>query len=229
MENGPSYDCFSIREGTTIANANGIPGTLGCLALSREDKQFVFLTSHHVLFGAGAREQDAVWVATHDNRRTLQRAARARHGRCSIVRHDGTDIFVDCATVEFDRWLMPQECRAVPEDGKSELVPGDRVTKVGAVTGRTEGVVIDTNYSNTVRVGGRRCITPGQILIRPVVTGDIFTTDGDSGAVLRNADGAVVGLLWGIDARGYGLACPISPVLWILHLQLVQLAQKEIS
>ncbi|MCP3994237.1 MAG: hypothetical protein GY722_04105 [bacterium] len=159
----------------------------------------------------------------------MQRIARARHGRCGTVTHYGKAVFVDCASAEFDRRFVPQEYSIVPEDGESILVPGDRVSKVGAVTGSTEGIVVDTDYSDTVRVEGRRHTTPGQILVRPVVPGGMFSTDGDSGAVLRDVDGAVVGLLWGVDARGFGLACPIAPVLWILHLRLAQLAQQEIS
>ncbi len=218
-----------LRVGASIANANGIPGTLGCLALTRDDNRLVFLTSYHVLFGTGAREQDPVWVAVHDKRCLMQRVARVRHGRCGTVTHCGKDVFVDCATAEFDRRLVSQEYLFAPEDRESIIVPGDRVSKVAAVTGRTEGIVVDTSYSDTVRVEGRRRTTLGQILVRPVVPGDIFSSDGDSGAVLCNVDGVVVGLLWGVDARGFGLACPIAPVLWILHLRLVQIARKEAS
>lgn len=215
-----------ITEGAAIANAKGIPGTLGCLALTRDDDRLVFLTSHHVLFGVGAKEQNAVWLAARDNRDSMQPVARTRHGRCGTVTDSGTDIFVDCAVAEVDPRLVPQEYRIVPEGGGSTPVPGDRVSKTGAGTGRTEGIVVDTNYTDTIRVAGRKITAAGQILARPVVPGDIFSASGDSGAVLRSADGAVIGLLWGVDARGFGLACPIAPVLWVLHLYLAYITPK---
>lgn len=143
--------------------------------------------------------------------------------------HEGTQFHVDCATAELDPQFVPREFHLAPEGTESALVPGDRVSKAAAVTGSTEGIVVDTSYSDTVRAEGRRCTTPGQILVRPRAAGDVFSADGDSGAVLRNADGAVVGLLWGVDARGFGLACPIAPVLWVLQLRLVQFEQQETS
>lgn len=218
-----------LRDGATIVNANGVHGTLGCLALTQDNNQLVFLTSYHVLFGAGAREQDGVWHAVYDSRRPLQRIARTRHGRSGTVTYRGMNIFVDCATAEPDRQLVSPECRLVADDGESIVGPGDRVTKVGAATGCTEGIVVDTNYSDMIRIEGRRYATSNQILVQPVVAGDIFSNDGDSGAVLRNVDGAIVGLLWAVDARGFGLACPIAPVLWLLHLRLAHLAQQETS
>jgi hypothetical protein len=56
--------------------------------------------------------------------------------------------------------------------------------------------------------------------VRPRAPGDTFTAAADSGAALRDEAGAVIGLLWGADARGYGLACPIAPVLRLLHVRL---------
>ena len=225
--NLPAMD--DIREGAAIVNANGITGTLGCFALTRNDHQLVFLTSHHVLFGSGAREQEGVWLAAHKYCRPMMRTARARVGRCGTVIHDGREVFVDCATAELDPRLVPQECDITPENGECEIMPGDGVYKTGAVTGRTKGVVVDTDYKDTVRVAGRRRRTSGQILVRPVEPDKIFSTEGDSGAVVRNANGAIVGVLWGVDARGFGLACPIAPVLWVLHLHLVHIQQQETS
>lgn len=211
-----------ISAGAAIANTNGVPGTLGCLGLARDDGRLVFLTSHHVLFGAGAREQDTVWIAADGDHRSFHRAARVRHGRCGTVCHEGIDVHVDCATAEINRQYAPQQSRVTAGQQESSLAPGDRVTKTGAATGTTEGIVVATDYSDSARVDGLRRITPGQILVRPAVPGGVFSADGDSGAVLRNEDDVVVGLLWGVDARGFGLACPIAPVLKVLHLSLPQ-------
>lgn len=213
----------ALRPGARIANARGVPGTLGCFALTLDGRRLVFLTSHHVLFGAGASEQQPVWIAVkQDSRQSFQRIGLSRHGRLGAVDQAGMIVHLDCATGEFER--QPQGWR-VSEASASEdptLAPGDRVSKIGAATGTTYGVVVDTKYSESAWVNGRKYKTAAQILVRPVAPGDSFTGDGDSGAVLRNADGAVVGLLWGADARGYGLACPIAPVLSVLHVCLAR-------
>lgn len=219
----------ALRAGAAIVNAQGIPGTLGCFGLTLDDQRFVFITSAHVLFGAGASEQDVVRIAVDNHQCPWRRAARARHGRCGTVCYEGSNVYVDCAAAELDRRLVQDDRPVEPEKTELTLSRGDCVSKVGAVTGRTDGVVVDTNCSDTVRVEGRRRATPGQILVRPTVRGDLFSTDGDSGAMLRNGSGAVVGVLWGVDARGYGLACPIAPVLWVLHVRLVQFAQQEMA
>jgi hypothetical protein len=185
------------------------------------------VTSHHVLFGAGAGEQDLVRIAGAADPTSAQPAARTRHGRCGTVQVDGTYVFVDCATAELDRRLVAPETGVAPAVVDSTLAPGDRVFKLGAVTGRTEGIVIATDYTDRVPTAGRRHTTPAQILVRPATAGETFSAAGDSGAILRKLGGAALGLLWGVDARGFGLACPIMPVLWVLHIRLVQFARQE--
>ena len=137
-----------LRAGVQIANARGIPGTLGCLALTLDDRRLVFLTSHHVLFGAGAREQEPIWIAATQWHQSFQRAARSRHGRWGAVNYGGMSVHVDCATAELDEQILPPDVRIV-EDAASDtppLAPGDRVMKTGAGTGTTHGVVVDTNF-----------------------------------------------------------------------------------
>ena len=214
-----------LRAGVRIVNARGIPGTLGCFALTLDDRRLVFLTSHHVVFGDGAREQQPIWIAAEGKDLPFRRLARARHGRCGPVTHAGTIVFVDCATVELNEPAPPAGWRVV-EDSKGQAPPlaaGDPVTKTGATTGTTHGTVVETEFSERVRLNGRTHEARGQILVRPSVPGSPFTADGDSGAVLRNRDGSIVGLLWGADPRGYGLACPIDPVLRVLHVCLARL------
>ena len=220
-----------LRAGALITNARGTPGTLGCLAVTLDDRRLVFLTSHHVVFGAGAREQEPVFVAVDGASPSLQRIARARHGRRGTVSHHGAEVHIDCATIELDEQTAPVGWRLVEEDLDQEpaLLPGARVTKAGATTGTTHGFVEHTNFSESARIGGRSRETPGQILVRPCTPGEVFTARGDSGAVLRNEDGAVVGLLWGADARGYGLACPIAPVLRVLHVGLARFEPTGVS
>jgi hypothetical protein len=230
---GPSIVSYDerLRPGARIANARGIPGTLGCFALTLDDRRLVFLTSHHVLFGGGAGEQEPVSITVQGERRSSYRIGRSRHGRCGTVSHCGMSVHVDCATAELELRTAPEGCRVVEESASqtAALSAGDRVTKIGAATATTHGIVLDTDFADHALVNGRRHETRGQILVRPLRPGETFTANGDSGAVLRNHDGVVVGLLWGADARGYGLACPIAPVLRILHVCLARLESTGVS
>lgn len=223
---GPAIGGFIA--GAAIANSFGVPGTLGSFGLARDDDSLLLLTSHHVLFGARAGQQDIVWIAVTDRQRSFQRAARTRHGRCGTVCFGGIDVHVDCATAELCQQRVPRGFQLIPEPTAAALLPGDRVTKTGAATRTTEGIVVDTNHTETVRVRGHKRMTPGQILIKSAAPADAFSADGDSGSIVRNATGAAAGLLWGIDRRGFGLACPIEPVLDVLHIRLAKLAQQEI-
>ena len=127
--------------------------------------------------------------------------------------YEGVSCHVDCAVASLD-----DELTAAPES-IALASPGDRVTKHGAVTGITSGIVIDAAYSESVLLGGRQHDAPRQIVIRPATPGRRFSSSGDSGAVVRNARGQIVGLLWGTTAAGDGVACHIAPVFRVLHLR----------
>jgi len=193
-----------IREGARIVNARGAPGTLGCVARSLSDGSALLLTAHHVLFGSGARAQDALG-APH-------RIGRASYGRFGIVSYEGLSYHVDCAVASLDD--EPTGAR----ESIARASPGDRVTKHGAATGISSGVVVDVAYSEPVLLCGREYDAPRQILIRSATRCCRFSSDGDSGAVVRNARGEIIGLLWGTTAAGDAVACHIAPVFHVLHL-----------
>ena len=208
-----------------IANARGVPGTLGGLARTLDDGRLVLVTAHHVLFGEGARPNDRVWrmVGSGDAPR-FQAVGRALYGRAGIVRHGDSDVYVDCAVAEVDA-THPLAAMVGPDEmcAIAQAALGERVFKHGGATGLTEGVVTDTTHRDRILTGGRELAAPGQILVRPLASGG-FSAEGDSGALLRNADGAVVGLLWGVTARGEGIACPIAAVRWVLQLHLLNVS-----
>ena len=82
--------------------------------------------------------------------------------------------------------------------------------------------MLDIAHGDRARVNGREQDAPGQILIRGLEPGERFSAEGDSGAALCDAHGAVVGLLWGVTPRGDALVCPIAPVLYLLQLSLAR-------
>jgi hypothetical protein len=209
-----------------IANAAGVPGTLGCLAHTLDDKQPVVLGAWHVLFGNGAVEGDAVWLIDESTgKRTYSALGRTLYGKIGAVYFAGEEYYVDCAVASCAQPAaasgdLLREKKATQHfvNGHDVAEPGSVVTKTGAVTGTTTGIVVDTRYSD--RVGWRGCHAPEQILIRPANGNRVFSSNGDSGALILNASRKVVGLLWGTNCRGEGVACAIGPVLYAMNITL---------
>ena len=213
-------------EGARIANARGVPGTLGCVAVTLHDGAAILLSNHHVLFGAGAGEGEAVWlVEGGDEEPAFHRIATARYGKIGTVAYGDAEHHVDCAVATLEGDVLPPGWRAVPEDaGDAAPSPGAAVTKAGGATGATRGVIVDVAYPDVALVEGRTRAAPRQILVRPADEGRPFSADGDSGAVLRGEGGAPVGLLWGVNHRGESVACHLAPVLQVLGIRPARLA-----
>lgn len=209
-----------LMSGARIANARGIPGSVGFLALTRHDRQLVMVTAHHVLFGDGARAGDPVWLAADGTRAAgLQCVGWSLYGRAGNVRQGDVEAYVDCAVASLDLHppLRPAWSITGLAPARISVAPGDRVSKRGAATGLTEGLVVSVDHRlAAVRRGpidARR-----QILVRGDVRGRPFSAEGDSGSALRDRDGRIVGLIWGVTPGGESLACPIAPVLDVLHV-----------
>lgn len=201
----------------TIANRCGVPGTFGAVARTLHGGQAVVLSTWHVLFGRGSGEGGEVWVVDRSRGwRQRSRVGTALYGKIGMVRFDGEMYYVDCAVAS---------CGDVPE-GLSRVAahgvarPGDRVTKSGAVTRTTSGVVVSANHFDVAQLDGRAYPAPRQLLVRTVDGSAPFCAEGDSGALLINEMGRAVGLLWGTNSRGEGVACPIGPVLYAMNITL---------
>lgn len=192
-----------------IINARGIPGTLAGIGRTIRQRRPVFLTSCHVLFGAGAARHDPVWQVHAAGPSHL---GHALHGKRGIVRWRGADYFVDCAigTLDASIELAMSHAPAIPGCG-------DRVWKSGAAGGATSGVIVDVDYCGGTDGHAR---APRQLLIRSSDPGRPFVQEGDSGALVWNQDGAPVGLLWGATVAAEGVACPIGAVLQALSIEL---------
>ncbi len=164
------------------------------------------------MFAAGASRHDPVWrVHEAAGARDFQRLGSALQGKCGIVHYRGDDYFVDCAVGLLE---APLAGAAAPAKHAVPTKPGDRVTKTGAATGATTGIIVDSSYYCAHEPA------PRQLLIRSADPGRPFAEAGDSGALIWNEDGAPIGLLWGTTIAAEGVACPIDPVLHALNIQL---------
>lgn len=210
-----------------IANARGIPGTLGCIARSLGplgDPRTVLLTTWHTLFAGSASWQDPIWlvVETPTSRRYHQ-LGRTLLGKIGTVRFEDEDYFVDCGVGSCTG--LSRMAGASVLSGLRALAGTDRarvgsvVTKLGAATGTTHGVIVDTAYCASASIAGRSQPAPRQLLVRSTDAARPFSDAGDSGALLVDAAGQAIGLLWGRTASGDSVGCPIGPVLHALNIR----------
>ncbi len=213
--------------GAKIANCKGVPGTVGCFAYMRDSGQPVVLSNWHIMYGKEASRDDRMWLVEETNKReNLQELGRVLSGKIGIVRFHNWEVYVDCAictcttetTVKQKRFsLFDRKLISPSVKGHCEASIGDPVFKIGSVTGRTGGIVVDDRHSDTALIEGQTFDAKGQLLIRSE-NGLAFSAGGDSGAIIFNRDNKAVGLLWGTNCRGEGVACPIAPVLSVLNI-----------
>jgi hypothetical protein len=217
------------RPALAIANANGLPGTAGMVVVDSMRVRCV-LTSHHVAFGGHAAIGDRVWAlpADYDGREpaAVVCLGRTRSGQIGRITAAGETVFVDCALVQVqDEERFPPWLRATLADLCSTEIasaePGLPVIKHGAASGVTEGVITDAAYLDHPYIGDRWWTAPGQLLIDSRDSELNFSVAGDSGAAVLDDYGRVVGLLWGSNANGQGICCPIGPVLECLGARLL--------
>ena len=212
----PAYADLSLWSGSQLVNAHGTPGSLAFFAVTLHDRSPVIVSAHHVLFGGGARAGSEVWAPGS----RWRRIGRVLYGRSGIARRDGANTYVDCAVAAIEWPELAASVLSATQRAHvaARLVtPGDRVTKAGAATGNTEGVVVDVSH-RVATLGHRTLDAPGQLLVRSTVRGRAFAAEGDSGAALRNEEGDVVGVLWAATPSGEGIASPIDPVLYVLNI-----------
>jgi hypothetical protein len=224
-----------VADGALIANSQGVPGTLGCRAWVQRTGQPLLLSSHHVLFGKNAQRGDRVWhVCPGTAAHRYHPIARNLEGRAETIRYDGQPYFVDAAVAALDP-LRAAESSAAPGRPAAATL-GQLVIKHGAATGRTIGRIVDICYPDRWFAHELSLDAPNQLLIAPAdapprdatrapsqAASDpppVFCQTGDSGSVVRDDTDAVVGLLWGSNARGEGVACHIGPVLHALRIGL---------
>jgi hypothetical protein len=204
-----------------IINGVGIPGTLGCIAWSYLENERVFLTNHHVLFGGGSKGGEKVWQLNREiTGNSFIELGTSLYGKMDIVDYEGRQYYIDSA-VGLPGMKSPLNSRDSPRYYNNSLTTakatiGARVFKLGAASQLTEGIVTDIEYPDVAYIRERFCNAPNQILISPAHStnsSSAFSTAGDSGSVVFNSEGKIIGLLWGHNERGEGIACHIGPIL----------------
>jgi hypothetical protein len=219
---------MSTPHTTKISTSKGIPGTVGCLAYLRHNGEPVLVSNWHVLYGKGAVKNDKVWLVENhgvDQKYSLTEVGRVVSGKIGLTWFHNWEVFVDCAICTYtigsnlSSLFNTTKKLSVPTiAGHAEARVGERVYKVGAGTGITKGIVVENRHSDTACIEGNTLFVKGQLLIRSE-DGSPFSGNNDSGAAIINKDNKIVGLLWGTNCWGEGLACPIEPVMSVLNIE----------
>lgn len=209
-----------LHGSSAITNAAGVPGTGGFVGILRRTGEPVLLTGYHVLFARGRKAGDPVWSVDRGTACSPQMIGRTLNGKAGNVLGMEPPTFVDCATVRLSEDASALLGPPAPLQ-VAQARPGEAVSKHGAATGTTQGVVVDISYPDHWHWEYRSVSAPNQILIRSM-DGRPFSHSGDSGAVIRNAGGQVVGQLWGTTACGEGVASPIQAVARALGLVIAE-------
>lgn len=211
-----------------IHNASGIPGTASAIVRDHRGSRYL-LSNHHVVFGPHGRPGDPIWAnpsqGDHSPSTSSVLVGRAAGGRIGAVVCGAETYFVDSALValdacdEFPPWLRAIFAGPWPT-AAATAVPGLEVVKHGPATGRTSGAVADVAYPDTAVVEQQEVPAPNQLLIRSNAAELNYAARGDSGAAVVDGCGRIVGMLWGCNETGDGVACPIEPVLSALDVAL---------
>jgi hypothetical protein len=212
-----------------LVNDRGVPGTAAALVAGGDGRRYL-LANHHLVFGNNGAAGDRVWAlpAQHAQQAGPQDAVLIGHahsGEIGRVSSGGEVCFVDCALVELaepariPRWLRALLAAGWPAEAGAPA-PGTPVVKHGPATGTTRGTVLDIEYPDNAIIEGRRWSAPGQLLVGSRDPELMFCAPGDSGAALLDERGRILGLMWGSNESGQGVACPIGAVLDCLGVTL---------
>ncbi|MEO8335395.1 MAG: hypothetical protein ABI664_10500 [bacterium] len=221
-----------MRTATFEGDNNRGMGTLGCLAMTNDGKM-VALTCQHVAcagteFNVGAGAGSSSSGAPTNFACVGVKVGQPRHVTCcccctyneigAVLRAQNT-AQIDCAIVELDSDAVNDVTSGATINqvvgvgtltGVAQAVCFSAVSKRGSSTGLTRGTVVDVLYEGS------------QILINPLPGFQKFAFFGDSGAVIVDSAGKVVGLLWGADrgTTNRGVANHIGPVLVAMGIKI---------
>jgi len=181
----------------------------------------VLLSAWHVLFANEQPLDKSVWIVDEGAPAAEPiEIGKALYGKLGAVEYEGVKYHVDCAVASCDSLWPPGQFHEPAANGSGEPQVGMIVTKTGAATGATRGLITNTTYSASVSLQGVKHDVQRQLLVRTLPDETPFSAEGDSGALILDEFGKALGLLWGATIRGEGIASPIAPILYALNIEL---------
>ena len=218
-------------------------GTLGCLATDNETGKPVLLSNWHVLMANNAKVGDRIYQPA-PTVPDLNLSALPYHPT-DDVNAVGTIVKaiinnkVDAAIAVIDYPRINGDAQYLNEInglclngrpgqnvifGQAPAIAGQTVFKVGEVSGRTEGRIVDINYPvTTFPIEGVNRTFTGQIAIQPISKDMHFSDKGDSGSVIIDTHNNIIGLLFASNGNSrpqITLANHIADVIEALNISI---------
>ena len=200
------------------ARLRSVNGTLGLIVTEPGTGRTMALTNWHVAAGDGLEDVGSPWLqpALADEGTPTDRVGALARG----VLTDRVDAAV-VALAPGVPWF-PGIVGIGAVTGWAYAQVGTHVRKHGRTTGLTSGVVASVDFTTVVDFGpgtGRR-ILRDQLRIEPDGGVERFSAGGDSGSVVVDDAGRVLGLHWsGEDDGTFAVSCPIEAVLGTLGVE----------
>ena len=193
-----------IQVTNSILSVAGGSGTLGCMVEDQFSGAIGILSNAHVLTIGDAKEGQTIFQPS---------------GTLDWIAKLGTSKWggeLDAAVAWLDKGV-DYEAKIVgigDVNGSSSAVVGSAVRKRGKTTELTSGTVTAVGVERTQEPDGPKLTN--QIAL------DLKADEGDSGSVVVDEDGKIVGLLWGGDpATGESAANDIGQVTFGLTIKIV--------
>lgn len=199
-------------------------GTLGGVVKDEIDGEPVILTNNHVICGVATKDQPelqsttVIQPAVDDGGTVGDKIGDVK--RFVSIDTNGNDNLVDAAISSIDRdftkYSLGKDDSTVLINTVSSVKGGEKVWKYGRATNYTEGFVEDVDMTTMTDYGDKGSgIYVDQILVRMDID------EGDSGSLLFNNSGDVVGLIFAMCFFGdekYAIANKIRNVETILDI-----------
>ncbi|SHN23478.1 hypothetical protein [Chitinophaga sp. CF418] len=216
-------------------------GTLGCLATDNETGKPVLLSNWHVMMANNAKVGDRIYQPApavpdinlsllpyhpQDDVNAVGKILKATINN----KVDAAIAVIDYPRINGDAQYLNEInglcLNGRPEQnmilGQATAIAGQTVFKVGVVSGRTEGRIVDVNYPvTTFPIEGENRTFTGQIAIQPISRDMHFSEKGDSGSVIIDMHNNIIGLLFASNGNAkpqITLANHIADVLEALNI-----------
>lgn len=194
-----------LAVGCSVSHFNSTAGTLGGFFTDRKTKEPVMLSNNHVFADENrARQGDAILQPGPADGGTLPADQVGSLLRFVPLKAAGENL-VDaaCATLSVDHdpmaydvvWPIIKGVRREPVD------IGEKVFKIGRSTGATEGIVTAIDLSEVWIRYGTGDFRFAQIF-EAQGEGGPFSMPGDSGSIIVDEEGLMVGLLFAGSTKG---------------------------
>ena len=222
------------REAGNLGPTEGVIGAIGCFVKDPEAR-IAILSNNHVLAGenSGVKGKDRILQPGSLSFRKADQVAlltefeplkpspaRAKPAKGNVVYNHADAAYARLIEdIAFRQEYLAARALPAPS-GTAKAKLGDRVFKVGPRTGLTHGKI-----SAVGTVVGPIPYDPGPCWFQDQIeitgaNGTLFSDQGDSGAIVVNQSGKLIGLLFAGNGT-HSYASPIETVLKLLACQLV--------